>query len=110
MTGARIVRSRMPRKWHVRFWRRAGEGNLPRLASGLLEYTLRPILPEGSFTVDLFNDRGERHRTGSYYTPDFVVQYIVDQTLRPVLDAAVAGKATDAAKIAAVLEVNCADS
>ena len=27
-------------------------------------------------TVDLFNARGERHRTGSYYTPDFVVQYI----------------------------------
>jgi hypothetical protein len=55
------------------------------------------------------NDRGERHRTGSYYTPDFVVQYIVEQTLRPVLDAAVAGASSDAEKIAAVLGVNCCD-
>jgi hypothetical protein len=59
--------------------------------------------------IDLFNDRGERHRTGSYYTPDFVVQYIVEQTLRPVLDAAVAGKPSDADKINAVLSVNCLD-
>jgi type I restriction-modification system DNA methylase subunit len=90
-------------------YRDLAERHLGTIYEGLLEYTLQPIAPEGSFTVDLFNDRGERHRTGSYYTPDFVVQYIVDQTLRPVLDAAVAGKATDAAKIAAVLSVNCAD-
>ena len=60
-------------------------------------------LSESGYTVELFNDRGERHRTGSYYTPDFVVQYIIDQTLGPVLAQAVAGKTTDAEKIAAVL-------
>src|SRR5205814_4870382 len=37
------------------------------------------------------------------------VQYIVDQTLKPVLDAAIAGQPTDAAKIAAVLSVNVID-
>lgn len=90
-------------------YRDLAERHLGTIYEGLLEYHLQPIAAENGYTVDLFNDRGERHRTGSYYTPDFVVQYIVDQTLRPVLDAAVAGKATDAEKIAAVLEVNCAD-
>src|SRR6266545_4233889 len=85
------------------------ERHLGTIYEGLLEYHLQPILPAVGWTIDLFNERGERHRTGSYYTPDFVVQYIVDQTLRPVLDAAVAGKRSDAEKIAAVLEVNCAD-
>ena len=66
------------------------------------------LIPHPSSLI-LVNDKGERHRTGSYYTPDFVVQYIVEQTLRPVLDAAVAGKKTDADKIAAVMEVNCVD-
>ena len=90
-------------------YRDLAERHLGTIYEGLLEYHWQPISAERGYTVDLFNDRGERHRTGSYYTPDFVVQYIVDQTLRPVLDAAVAGKATDAEKIAAVLEVNCAD-
>ena len=66
------------------------------------------LIPHPSSLI-LVNDKGERHRTGSYYTPDFVVQYIVEQTLRPVLDAAVAGKKSDADKIAAVMEVNCVD-
>jgi len=109
-------------------YRDLAERHLGTIYEGLLEYHLEPI--EGSgirgqgsgsaapdprplipdpWSIDLFNDRGERHQTGSYYTPDFVVQYIVDQTLRPILDAAVAGKATDAEKIAAVLSVNCAD-
>ncbi|MBK6433015.1 MAG: restriction endonuclease, partial [Anaerolineae bacterium] len=36
--------------------------------------------------VLLVNDRGERKATGSYYTPDYIVDYIVRQTLGPVLD------------------------
>ena len=91
-------------------YRDLAERHLGTIYEGLLEFHLQPITrtPDG-FTVDLVNDRGERHRTGSYYTPDFVVQYIVEQTLRPVLDAAVAGAQDDAAKIAAVLAVNCLD-
>ncbi len=40
-------------------------------------------LPKG--TVYLENDRRERKATGSYYTPDYIVKYIVEQTVGPVL-------------------------
>ncbi|MFV9505918.1 MAG: Eco57I restriction-modification methylase domain-containing protein [Oscillochloridaceae bacterium umkhey_bin13] len=91
-------------------YRDLAERHLGTIYEGLLEYHLQPIERSADgFTLDLFNAKGERHRTGSYYTPDFVVQYIVEQTLRPLLEAAVAGKTTDAAKIAAVLGVNCLD-
>ncbi len=33
----------------------------------------------------LLTDRGERHATGSYYTPDYIVDYIVETTLEPVV-------------------------
>jgi len=33
----------------------------------------------------LENDRRERKATGSYYTPDYIVKYIVEQTVGPVL-------------------------
>src|SRR5207247_10877884 len=78
-------------------YRDLAERHLGTIYEGLLEFHLEPIAPAGGYTIDLLNDRGERHRTGSYYTPDFVVQYIVDQTLQPVRDAGVAGKASDAA-------------
>lgn len=38
-------------------------------------------------TVYLENDKRERKATGSYYTPDYIVQYIVRQTVEPVLAA-----------------------
>ncbi|MBX0328120.1 hypothetical protein K2Z83_10565, partial [Oscillochloris sp. ZM17-4] len=108
-------------------YRDLAERHLGTIYEGLLEYHLEKdeggrMKDEGSAagadsssfiphpsSLILVNDKGERHRTGSYYTPDFVVQYIVEQTLRPVLDAAVAGAATDAERIAAVLGVNCVD-
>jgi hypothetical protein len=90
-------------------YRDLAERHLGTIYEGLLEYHLEPDTSAPGFTIGLFNDRGERHRTGSYYTPDFVVQYIVAQTLRPVLDAAVAGQPSDHARIAAVLAVNCLD-
>src|SRR5947209_2562580 len=40
-------------------------------------------LPKGA--VYLENDRRERKATGSYYTPDYIVKYIVEQTVGPVL-------------------------
>jgi type I restriction-modification system DNA methylase subunit len=39
--------------------------------------------------VYLVTDRGERKATGSYYTPDYIVKYIVAQTLQPLLDETV---------------------
>jgi len=38
--------------------------------------------------VYLVSDRGERKATGSYYTPKFIVDYIVEQTLGPLADEA----------------------
>ena len=35
----------------------------------------------------LVNDKKERKATGSYYTPDYIVKYIVQHTVGPVLDA-----------------------
>lgn len=42
-------------------------------------------IPAGQ--VYLITDRGERKATGSYYTPDYIVKYIVEQTLGPLADA-----------------------
>lgn len=61
------------------------------------------------WSVALLNDKGERKATGSYYTPDYIVKYIVEQAVGPVLDAAVAGVTGDAAQVEAVLKVNVLD-
>ncbi len=39
---------------------------------------------EGSLYVT--NDEGERKATGAYYTPDYVVNYIVEETIAPLVD------------------------
>lgn len=36
--------------------------------------------------VYLETDKGERKATGSYYTPDYIVKYIVENTLGPLVD------------------------
>jgi type I restriction-modification system DNA methylase subunit len=59
--------------------------------------------------VYLVNDRGERKLTGSYYTPDYIVKYMVDEAVRPVLDAAVEDAQSDEERIQAVLSVNILD-
>lgn len=41
------------------------------------------ILKPGTFYLE--NDKRERKATGSYYTPDFVVEYIVERTVGPLL-------------------------
>jgi type I restriction-modification system DNA methylase subunit len=38
--------------------------------------------------VYLETDRGERKATGSYYTPQYIVEYIVDNTLGPLVEEA----------------------
>jgi len=56
---------------------------LGSIYEGLLEFRLE--FDETGELV-LSNDRGERHDTGSFYTPHYVVEYIVENTLRPILD------------------------
>jgi hypothetical protein len=40
--------------------------------------------PQGSIYLE--TDRGERKATGSYYTPDYIVKYIVENTVGPLLE------------------------
>ncbi len=42
------------------------------------------VVEEGGLYV--VNDEGERKATGAYYTPDYVVTYIVEETVDPLLD------------------------
>ncbi len=92
-------------------YRDLAEQHLGTIYEGLLEYHLEPIEQEGYWTIDLFNDKGERKVTGSYYTPDFVVDYMVEQTIIPVLQEAVANvpEDDDEAKIRAVLNTKVLD-
>ncbi|MBK6433547.1 MAG: Eco57I restriction-modification methylase domain-containing protein [Anaerolineae bacterium] len=69
--------------------------NLGTIYEGLLENRLVLASPPGPLSpqemgpggeVALVNDKGERKLSGSYYTPDFIVEYIVSQTLDPILD------------------------
>ncbi|QLC35681.1 N-6 DNA methylase (plasmid) [Halarchaeum sp. CBA1220] len=81
------------------------ERHLGSIYEGLLEYELAVApedltLSEGEYVaaeagdgvavpegdVYLRTDAGERKATGSYYTPEYVVEYIVDETLGPLVD------------------------
>lgn len=59
-----------------------GVRQLGSIYEGLLEFRLR-FDDRGGVVVA--NDRAERKATGSYYTPDFVVKYIVERTLGPIV-------------------------
>ena len=48
--------------------------------------------------VYLETDRGERKATGSYYTPQYIVEYIVKHTLGPLIDEATEGVREDLAE------------
>ena len=78
---------------------------------GLLEFQLRPMDQQqaGPWTIELLNDKGERRISGSYYTPEPIVNYIVEHTVEPLLWQAVAGKTTDGEIAEAVLSLNILD-
>nr|WP_241964449.1 TaqI-like C-terminal specificity domain-containing protein [Halorubrum sp. 48-1-W] len=79
--------------------------HLGSIYEGLLEYQLHvadgPLALDGDEYVEadesdevtveagevyLTTGSGERKATGSYYTPEYVVEYIVDETLGPLVD------------------------
>ena len=66
-----------------------GVRNLGAIYEGLLENRLvlveRPDRSSETCQVCLVNDKGERKASGSYYTPDYIVEYIVGHTLDPLL-------------------------
>jgi hypothetical protein len=90
-------------------YRDLAERHLGTIYEGLLEFRLAPVEPRDGWTVELLNHKGERKLSGSYYTPDYIVKYIVEQTVGPVLRRAVEGLASDDRKIDAVLAVNVLD-
>lgn len=61
-----------------------GVRQLGSIYEGLLEYRV-VIADAAAGLVHLENDKGERKATGSYYTPDYIVKYIVSHTLKPIL-------------------------
>ncbi len=61
----------------------AERANLPMAKEGSGKNAAAKTLPRGA--VYLENDRRERKATGSYYTPDYIVKYIVAHTVGPVL-------------------------
>jgi hypothetical protein len=64
-------------------YRYLGVRHLGAIYEGLLEHRL-VVEDAASGRVGLATDRGERKATGSYYTPDYVVKYIVQHTLEPI--------------------------
>jgi hypothetical protein len=60
----------------------AKEKGLKILTEGRGKETAERTLPKGA--VYLENDKRERKATGSYYTPDYIVKYIVEQTVGPM--------------------------
>ncbi len=67
----------------------AKQKKLPILKAGRGKDAPDRTLPKGS--VYLENDRRERKATGSYYTPDYIVKYIVENTVGPVLQEKLEG-------------------
>ncbi|MEE8423918.1 MAG: N-6 DNA methylase, partial [Thermodesulfobacteriota bacterium] len=58
--------------------------------------------------IYLVTDKGERKATGSYYTPDYIVEYIVENTLGPVVDKKIKG-IPDEEKVGAILSIRVLD-
>jgi len=56
---------------------------LGSIYEGLLEHHLEL---SGDHNIKLVGDRSNRKATGTYYTPDYIVQYIVEETLNPICE------------------------
>jgi type I restriction-modification system DNA methylase subunit len=91
-------------------YRDLAERHLGTIYEGLLEFHLEALSePDDDWTVELLNDKGERKATGSYYTPDYIVKYIVEETVGPVLREVVEDAKSDKQKVEAVLGLNVLD-
>jgi type I restriction-modification system DNA methylase subunit len=57
--------------------------HLGTIYENLLEFSLvtNEESDKGILPLKIVNDKGERKATGSYYTPDYIVEYIVQQTV-----------------------------
>jgi hypothetical protein len=61
-------------------YRDLAERHLGTIYEGLLEFHLEPLsTPEDGWTIDLRTASGQRKASGSYYTPDYIVKYMVEE-------------------------------
>lgn len=89
-------------------WRDMKTEELGSVYESLLE--IRPILqPNGAFELDSGAKGNQRKTSGSYYTPDSLVETLLDSALDPVLDQAEANAETPEAKAAAILDLKVID-
>jgi len=88
---------------------------LGSIYEGLLEHH---FVRGGQGRLELRTDKAERKATGTYYTPDYIVKYIVEQTLGPLLAEIEQRQEVQAARTAgrqdnsfanAVLQLNVCD-
>ena len=123
LTHARITNSRLLKAiWHLSWFRPDGQPmtrvnwrdmeteELGSVYESLLEHIPLVHLEtrDFAFTVgDAANKGNERKTTGSYYTPDSLVQLLLTTTLDPVLDAAESRNPSD--PVAEILRLSIID-
>jgi len=89
-------------------WRDLKTEELGSVYESLLE--IRPRLEtNGMFALDSGTKGNDRKTSGSYYTPDSLVETLLDSALDPVLDKAEANADTPEEKIAAILDLRVID-
>lgn len=89
-------------------WRDLKTEELGSVYESLLE--IRPRLESnGVFTLDSGAKGNDRKTSGSYYTPDSLVETLLDSALDPVLDKAETNAETPEGKVAAILDLRVID-
>ena len=89
-------------------WRDLKTEELGSVYEGLLE--IRPSLTaSGDFQLGTGAKGNDRKTSGSYYTPDSLVECLLDSALNPVLERAEASGATPEEKVVAILDLKVID-
>lgn len=89
-------------------WRDLKTEELGSVYEGLLE--IRPSLTaSGDFQLGTGAKGNDRKTSGSYYTPDSLVECLLDSALNPVLERAEASGAMPEEKVAAILDLKVID-
>lgn len=89
-------------------WRDLKTEELGSVYEGLLE--IRPSLTaSGQFQLGTGAKGNDRKTSGSYYTPDSLVECLLDSALDPVLERAEANGTTAEEKVAAILDLKVID-
>jgi len=70
---------------------------------GIYEQYLEHLIKRAGKGIEVIPERGKRKTQGIYYTPKFVVRYIVENTLRPTLE----GKPLSEARRIRILDLAC---